>query len=1037
MPGSQIKEPIAEKHQFLSGGGEMGTLIRAKDWSKTPLGDPETWPQSLRTIVSVLLDNPFGMYIAWGREYTQIYNDGYRPILGTTKHPQALGISTRETFAEIWHIIDTMFEGVMNGVPVGFPDFMLPLNRNGYVETCYFDFAYSPIRRGKGEVGGVLVTVIETTNKKKAKEELKESKNELEFVMEAAQLGTFDYNPSTNKFSCNARLKGWFGLPPDEQIELTDAINAIAESDRERVSNAIKNVLEYSSGGIYDVEYTIVNPVSKKGTMVHAKGRAWFNEEKIAYRLNGTLEDVTEQGLIRKKIEESERSLRLMILQAPVAISILRGTDYKVEIANKYALRLWGRTEEQVLNISIFDSMPELSSQGIKEILDDVTNTGNRFATSEFPLQLLRKETLETVYINFSYEALYDADRKVNGIMAIGFEVTQQIEARKKVEDSETRYNLMLMQSPFAFLILKGKDMVVHLANESMVEVLGKGPDIEGKPLLEVLPELKGQAFPDLLDGVYTTGIPFSANEMLAQLMRDGKLEDVYFNYVYQPYYEADKTISGVTVIAYDVTAAVVANKKIEENEEKLKIVIDASDLGTWESDLITKEVKYSDKSIGLIGYQPGVEIKYEDLIKHIHPDDLIIRNKAYDEALRTGYMHYETRIIWKDQSIHWLDVRGKVFKNDQNRPIKIVGTIRNITEEKLYQQELEEREQKFRTLADFMPQFVWTGDANGNLNYFNQAVYDYSGLTPEQVEKEGWIQIVHSDEREANIQAWTDSVTKGTDFIFEHRFKRADGQYRWQLSRATPQRDANGVIQMWIGTSTDIHDIKEKEQQKDYFISMASHELKTPVTSIKGYIQILKTMYAAKDDGFLINSLNIVDKQIVTLTNLISDLLDISKIKTGGFILNKENFEINELINDIAGEIKHINPDHSIIVAVKQRVMVYADRDRIGQVMINFLTNAVKYAPESKNIKIKSIKQGEQVIVAVEDQGIGISTKDQQRIFERFYRVEGKNEKTFPGFGIGLFISAEIIQRHNGRISVVSEPGKGSVFSFSLPVIK
>src|SRR6478609_997829 len=162
-------------HYFLRGGGEMGELIRATDWSQTSLGDPAYWPQSLQTMVAVMLDNPFGMYIAWGDEYIQLYNDGYRPILGATKHPQALGISTRETFSEIWHIIESMFDGVMKGKAVGFPDFMLPLNRYGYKEECYFDFSYSPIRKDNGEVGGVLVTVVETTEKKRATEALKES----------------------------------------------------------------------------------------------------------------------------------------------------------------------------------------------------------------------------------------------------------------------------------------------------------------------------------------------------------------------------------------------------------------------------------------------------------------------------------------------------------------------------------------------------------------------------------------------------------------------------------------------------------------------------------------------------------------------------------------------------------------------------------------------------------------------------------------------------------------------------------------------
>lgn len=163
------------KFYFLSGGGEMGAHIREKNWNETPLGNPNTWPQSLQTSVAIMLNNPFAMYIAWGDQYTQLYNDGYRPILGATKHPQALGISSEITFREIWHIIEPMFGDVMKGKAVGFPDFMLPLDRNGFIEKCYFDFAYSPILQSDGKVGGVLVTVIETTQSKQAIDDLKKS----------------------------------------------------------------------------------------------------------------------------------------------------------------------------------------------------------------------------------------------------------------------------------------------------------------------------------------------------------------------------------------------------------------------------------------------------------------------------------------------------------------------------------------------------------------------------------------------------------------------------------------------------------------------------------------------------------------------------------------------------------------------------------------------------------------------------------------------------------------------------------------------
>ena len=160
-----VDDISVENEQFLSGGGEMGNMIRAIDWALTPVGPVSSWPQSLRTSISIMLNARFPMYIAWGDEFTQFYNDGYRPILGSTKHPQAMGLSTKTTFAEIWHIIGPMFEGVMRGKAVGFEDFMLPLDRHGYTEECYFIFSYSPIKQENGQTGGVLVTVTETTQR--------------------------------------------------------------------------------------------------------------------------------------------------------------------------------------------------------------------------------------------------------------------------------------------------------------------------------------------------------------------------------------------------------------------------------------------------------------------------------------------------------------------------------------------------------------------------------------------------------------------------------------------------------------------------------------------------------------------------------------------------------------------------------------------------------------------------------------------------------------------------------------------------------
>ena len=642
---------------FLSGGGEMGDIIREMDWRKTPLGDPKNWPLSLRTMVSVMLDNPFGMYIAWGKEYTQIYNDGFRPILGSAKHPKALGISPAVTFKEIWNIIGPMFEKVMKGHSFREADFKVPLNRNGFTEECYFDFSCSPIRNEDGKTGGILVTIIETTGKNKAEDELKDLK------------------------------------------ERKLALEALKESE-ERFRTLADNISQ------------LVWMTDETGWIF------WYNKRWFEY--TGTT------------IEEMEG---------------------------------WGW---------------------------------------------------------------------------------------KKVHH------------------------------------------------------------PDYLEAV----------------------------------------------------------------EKKFRKMIEKGEV--WEDTF----------------------------------------------PLRAS-----------DGSYRWFLSRAIPIKNENGQVIRWFGTNTDITEIIRVEQELKESETRFRMFADSMPQIVWAANANGKLTYINKAFYSYSGLSASDNINQEWIEIIHPEDREESIQEWNECIKSGREFNLEHRFRIRDGHYRWQLSRAVPLKDANGNIESWVGTSTDIQEIKELDLQKDHFISIASHELKTPITSIKGYIQILLSTYNESKDEFLKKSLAAVDKQIIKLTNLISDLLDLSKLKLGNLHLVKESFNMNELIEEVVEEIRLINKDYQIEVTFKTNANIFADRERVAQVIINFLTNAIKYSPRNKLIQVKSFLKENHMTVLVKDQGIGINKKSQEKIFERFYRVEGKNEETYPGFGIGLFISSEIIRRHNGEIGVKSLPGKGSQFHFSLPI--
>ncbi|MEO6038199.1 MAG: PAS domain S-box protein [Saprospiraceae bacterium] len=416
---------------FLSGGGEMGALIRATDWRKTPLGDPKLWPPSLQTMVAMMLENPFGMYIAWGKEYIQLYNDGYRPILGSTKHPQALGISTRETFAEIWHIIESMFDGVMQGSPVGFPDFMLPLNRNGFVEECYFDFSYSPIRKDDGEVGGVLVTVIETTNKKKAEEALIQSEERFRAMAENipnlawmanADGWIFWYNKKWYEYTGTTpeQMEGW-GWQSVHDPEMLPAV-LLTWSDSLASGQPFEMVFPLKGAdGRFRQFLTRILPVYDR----EGKITQWF----------GSNTDITKQIEAEQNLKETEQNLRNTILQAPVAMCIFRGPSHVVELANERMFELWGKSAEQVLHKPIFEGLPEAKNQGFETLLNGVYTTGETFSAQGVPVTLPRNGTIETVYVNFVYEAYREAGGTISGILAVAVDVTPQVIARQKIEE--------------------------------------------------------------------------------------------------------------------------------------------------------------------------------------------------------------------------------------------------------------------------------------------------------------------------------------------------------------------------------------------------------------------------------------------------------------------------------------------------------------------------------------------------------------------------------------------------------------------------
>ncbi|MCO5951218.1 sensor histidine kinase, partial [Mucilaginibacter flavidus] len=260
------------------------------------------------------------------------------------------------------------------------------------------------------------------------------------------------------------------------------------------------------------------------------------------------------------------------------------------------------------------------------------------------------------------------------------------------------------------------------------------------------------------------------------------------------------------------------------------------------------------------------------------------------------------------------------------------------------------------------------------------------------------------------------------------------DQKVRWLRAKGQAYFDGEDKPYRFIISVLEITDKKQEELRKNDFITMVSHELKTPLTALNGYIQMLHLKATKNADTFTTQTLSKVTQQVKKMTGMINGFLNVSQIEAGKIPLNKSNFLLNDLVKEIIEAYTLIAPDHIITYYPCEPLPLYADYDRIEQVMLNLLNNAVKYSPNGERIEIECQLIDDKVQVSVKDKGMGIEPADVVKLFDRFFRVENNQTKAIPGFGIGLYLCSEIIHLHNGKIWVESESGKGSVFYFSIP---
>jgi len=1224
----------------------------------------------------------------------ELANERYMGLIG---HRNIIGKPIREALPElegsgIYEILDDVYR---TGTPFFANDRPVMLKReNGKLEESIFNFIYQPSRNASREIDGILVYAVDVTEESIARKKIEESEKHLSNILSQVNAGIAQTDSDGKFVEVNERYCEITGYSKEELLQLNLA-DITHPEDLQKNLNLFTKCKDEGKDYIIEKRY-----IRKDGSVVWVNMSVTLIEDAVGKKyITGVCIDITstkeqeqkiQQLLIneqknRHEIEESEFRYHNLIHTSTSMILILEGENLIVRVANDSMLKTLGKGNN-IIGKPLLSVIPEIIEQGLGDILHEVYRTGEPHYGYELPVYIIRNGKKELSYYTFVYQAQRDHDGNIEGVAVIAAEVTPQAELNKKIRESEQRFRNIVEQAPDPILILKGENMTLEVANDPLLKVWNIDKSSFGKPFLEILPEMKGQGFLETLRDVYFNDKILKGEETPAVFTgKNGKKRVLYFNYVYQPYREDDGTISGVLVLATDVTKQVIAQQKIRESEKNYRHLVTHLPVALYTCDAAGHILLYNQAAINLWGRVPqagiekwngafrlykadgsplpldkapmaialkegrieqfeiiierrdgsrrnvipfpqllyGTDGKISGALNMMHDiteekkaaannailasivqssDDAIISKSTKGiitswnpsaermfgftteemigqsilkiippgrleeetyilSQLQAGKSidHFETKrliksgntidisltispirdkegkiigiskiarditeakkaesllrisenrfrtltgslpqLIWtadkdgtvdffsqqwydytgstpdesfgnnwqqyiypqhvakvlsrwqhsrqtgkpivvefqlraKDDSYKWFYVIGNPIKDASGDIIKWIGALTDIDEQKKTETILKESEKRFRLLAESLPQLVWVTDEKGNSEFVSLKWEEYTGFRLSMLD-EKWKSIVHPDDLETIMQIWKESLITCIPYKSEVRLKSKTGEYRWFAAIGEPVFNNENKVIKWVGAFSDIHHLKKEQQRKDAFLSMASHELKTPVTTIKAYGEIAELMLEQKGDEQTLAIQRKMSKQVNKLTTLITDLLDNIRVEKGKLIYTETRFDFNDLVRDIVDDMQKINPHFKITYHSDKEVKLFGDMDKIGQVINNLITNAIKYAPGTDEIILDMKIENEGVHLSVKDFGIGIPAEDQPHIFEQFYRVNGDSQSTFPGMGIGLYICSEIISRQGGKIWVESTMGKGSTFYIWLP---
>ncbi|MBW4581818.1 MAG: PAS domain S-box protein [Tildeniella nuda ZEHNDER 1965/U140] len=628
----------------------------------------------------------------------------------------------------------------------------------------------------------------------------------------------------------------------------------------------------------------------------------------------------------------------------------------------------------------------------------------------------------------------------------------------EQLRTAQQRYQDLFDFAPDGYLVTDTAG-IIQEANQAMTAHLSSGlAGLLGQPLFNFVANQDLEVFRDRLNQLAE---PLSRQRAQVWVMQLQTWQQRTFpaELTVGRVYDSTGNVSSLRWLIRDITERERAEAKLRESENLYRAIGETLDYGIWVCDPNGRNVYASDSFLQLVGLTQAQcsEFGWSDVL---HPDDAERTIAAWNECVRTeGIWDIEHRFRGVDGNWHPILARGMPVRDEDGKITAWAGINLDISRQKRVEAALRQSEERYRSLAELIPQLVWTASSEGALLDVNQRWLDFTGLTYTQAQAEGWQTIVHPDDVPILGDRWLAAQAGSTYYRAEGRMRRRDGVYRWHLHQAVPLKDERGQVLKWFGTATDIDGQKLLEQQrdrlleqeqtareaaenanriKDEFLAVLSHELRSPLNPILGWSRLLQT--SRLDEAQTAEALKTIERNARLQAELIEDLLDVSRILQGKLSLNVAPVVLTTTIQAaietvrLAADAKAIQIQTRLEPNVRY---VAGDANRLQQVIWNLLSNAVKFTPTEGRVDIRLEQLNAQAQITVADTGKGIAPDFLPYVFDYFRQAEGATTRSVGGLGLGLAIVRQLVELHGGTIRAESPGlGQGATFTVILPLM-